>query len=312
MEKYNYLEAVKNDVLCWIDENLSLAEWDDEELLLDHLDSILFTADSVTGNASGSYTCNAYTAEEYIAHNWDIIGEMIDEGYIIIEQFRRGPETIDVIIRCYVLRTAIEEALTELREDKNNNYDPIVRESSPLAGSEIAEFYSNNLRIEFSLDQINKCFEEWNRVFVFIAELFDELDCSFIGEPYSMGNFSMAHTIYNAHSGAFYTLIYSEINDTLLKNKPLYLTARDATDDDLIALIENNGIANWTINNNTDRITIQMSDELITYWVYGTITHKHEIPRDDMNIIETRDKILEQLGFDLQRITLHLVSYACG
>lgn len=312
MEKYDYLEAVKNDVLCWIDENLSLAEWDDEELLLDHLDSILFTADSVTGNASGSYTFNAYTAEEYIAHNWDIIGEMIDENYIIIEQFRRGPETIDVIIRCYVLRTAIEEALTELREDKNNNYNPIMRTFIPLAGGEIVEFYNDDLRINFSLDQINRCFEEWNRVFIFMVELLDELDCSFIGEPYSVGNFSMAHTIYNARSGSYYTLIYSEINDTLLKNKPLYLTARDATDDDLIALIENNGVATWSINDNTDYITIQISDELITYNTGVASTHKHEMPRDDMNIIEARDKILEQLGFDLRRITLRLVSHACG
>lgn len=39
----------------------------------------LFACDSVTGNASGSYTFNTWTAEEYLCHNWELLGEALTE-----------------------------------------------------------------------------------------------------------------------------------------------------------------------------------------------------------------------------------------
>ena len=62
---YNYLEAITEDVLGYIVENIDLTEYADLEELEAFLNDELWTVDSVTGNASGSYTFNRWTAKEY-------------------------------------------------------------------------------------------------------------------------------------------------------------------------------------------------------------------------------------------------------
>lgn len=69
MTKYNYLEAVKEDVKNYIDSEINFTDFDSLEELEEKLNDELWTEDSVTGNASGSYYCNSYKAEESIAHN---------------------------------------------------------------------------------------------------------------------------------------------------------------------------------------------------------------------------------------------------
>lgn len=69
MTKYNYMEAVKEDVKNYIDCEINFADFDSLEELEEKLNDELWTEDSVTGNASGSYYCNSYRAEESIAHN---------------------------------------------------------------------------------------------------------------------------------------------------------------------------------------------------------------------------------------------------
>lgn len=65
MENYNYLEAVTADVLDYIKDEIDLAEWKgNRDGLEEKLNDDLWTVDSVTGNASGSYYCNAWRAEE--------------------------------------------------------------------------------------------------------------------------------------------------------------------------------------------------------------------------------------------------------
>lgn len=79
MTKYNYLEAVKEDVKNYIDSEINFTDFDSLEELEEKLNDELWTEDSVTGNASGSYYCNSYKAEESIAHNWDLLEEALDE-----------------------------------------------------------------------------------------------------------------------------------------------------------------------------------------------------------------------------------------
>ncbi len=57
---YNYNEAVKNDVLDYIRNEVNFSEFEDLEELEQSLNDDLWTVDSVTGNASGSYTFNRY------------------------------------------------------------------------------------------------------------------------------------------------------------------------------------------------------------------------------------------------------------
>lgn len=119
MENYNYLEAVTADVLDYIKDEINLAEWKgNRDGLEEKLNDDLWTVDSVTGNASGSYYCNAWRAEEALAHNWDVLEEALAEfgqdGANVIE---KGAEWADVTIRCYLLGQAIAEALDTLEDD---------------------------------------------------------------------------------------------------------------------------------------------------------------------------------------------------
>lgn len=66
-----------------------------------------FIADRVTGNASGSFFFNSFAAENAICHNWQLIGEAWDEFCLDAKELARGPEFIDVTLRCYVLGTVI-------------------------------------------------------------------------------------------------------------------------------------------------------------------------------------------------------------
>lgn len=119
MTNYNYLEAVTSDVLDYIKEEINLDEWKgNREGLEEKLNDELWTVDSVTGNASGSYTFNTWKAEENLAHNWDLLAEALDEfGQDGTDVLRQGAEAMDVTIRCYLLGQAIAEALDELEEE---------------------------------------------------------------------------------------------------------------------------------------------------------------------------------------------------
>ena len=125
MERYDYENAVRVDVLDWIRENYSndeitekLQERDDWE---QELNDELWTADSVTGNGSGSYTFNAWEAEENVCHNLDLLGEALEEFGSDMDIMKSGAEACDVTIRCYLLGGAINAALDELEEERNED-----------------------------------------------------------------------------------------------------------------------------------------------------------------------------------------------
>lgn len=75
-----YLNMIEDDVREWINENIDLDDYkENRDALEEKLNDELFNEDSVTGNASGSYYCNAYKAEEDIAHHWDLLAEALEE-----------------------------------------------------------------------------------------------------------------------------------------------------------------------------------------------------------------------------------------
>lgn len=118
MEVYDYREAVREDVLDYIREEVNLDEWKgDRDGLEEWLNDRLWTVDSVTGNASGSYTFNAWKAEENLCHNWDLLAEALDEFGSDTDILKQGAEALDVTIRCYLLGGAIAEALGELEKE---------------------------------------------------------------------------------------------------------------------------------------------------------------------------------------------------
>ena len=63
-DRYDYLEAVTEDVKQYIKDEIDLEEWkDDRDGLEEYLNDHCWISDSVTGNASGSYYCNTWRAE---------------------------------------------------------------------------------------------------------------------------------------------------------------------------------------------------------------------------------------------------------
>lgn len=114
---YDYREAVKEDVLDYIRNEINLEDFDTLEELEEHLNETLWTEDSVTGNASGSYTFSTYEAEENICHNLDLLGEALDEFGGSCDILKDGAEAADVTIRCYLLGECIAAALEEIEDE---------------------------------------------------------------------------------------------------------------------------------------------------------------------------------------------------
>lgn len=116
---YDYLESMKQDIREWIEENDFHA---DGQYIADDLTDALWAEDSVTGNASGSYTFNSAQAKEYVTANSDLcreaLTEFCTEPQVIADHFLNGDwEWFDVTIRCYLLGRAVYEVLKEAGYD---------------------------------------------------------------------------------------------------------------------------------------------------------------------------------------------------
>lgn len=113
-ERYDYLKAVKEDVKEYINNEIDFSDFDSVEELEERLNDDLFTCDSVTGNASGSYYYNTWKAEEALSHNWDLLAEALREfGEDGTDVLKKGAEAMDITIRCYLLGQAIREVIEE-------------------------------------------------------------------------------------------------------------------------------------------------------------------------------------------------------
>lgn len=122
---YNYLEELKKDIVQHLEEGWEyryLGTAEDLEELEEQLNENLWTCDSVTGNASGSYTFNSLQAREYVIDNIDLLREAFEEygeeaGRVAKLFLEEDWEAMDVIIRCYLLSQAIAEIIEEYAEE---------------------------------------------------------------------------------------------------------------------------------------------------------------------------------------------------
>lgn len=114
MKTYDYLENVKEDVRNYIEENEIVVTSSNREEVEQELNDTLFVNDSVTGNASGSYTFSAWQAEENLCHNFELLTEALTELGCDLSYLEKGAEACDVTIRCYLLGQAISGVLDEI------------------------------------------------------------------------------------------------------------------------------------------------------------------------------------------------------
>ena len=120
---YNYYEAVKEDVITAIEDDYYI-EIVKEQLkmggvdcdVVEALNDAMWTDDSITGNGSGSYWCNAWGAEEALCHNWNLIRDMVSEYMTDISINKFSPEQMDVSIRCFLLNSVLWDLVDEIIE----------------------------------------------------------------------------------------------------------------------------------------------------------------------------------------------------
>lgn len=125
---YNYLEAMKKDITEYINNEINLADYADRDELESSLNDDLFTEDSVTGNASGSYTFSRAQAQEYVKDNIDILKDACEafgtDAASVGEWFLSDDwEKMDVTIRCYLLWQAIGEALDDMGDELEEAFE---------------------------------------------------------------------------------------------------------------------------------------------------------------------------------------------
>lgn len=127
---YDYEEAVRSDIKDYILENYDrndLSDFDDEDDFKDCLIDILINEDGITGNASGSYYCNRYKAQEALNGNMDLLRDACEELNLsseeVGERFLDGDfEYFDCIVRYYIVTytNVIEDVVDELLEENND------------------------------------------------------------------------------------------------------------------------------------------------------------------------------------------------
>ena len=130
MEKYDYLSAVESDVREYIENNVNFHDYSDLDKMKEDLNEKLFVEDSVTGNASGSYTFNAWKAEEYLCHNLDLLAEANEEFGGSSDILSDGAEMCDVTIRCYLLGQAIENVAPDMWQDWEDSQEESEEEEN--------------------------------------------------------------------------------------------------------------------------------------------------------------------------------------
>lgn len=130
---YDYKTRLVHDIKNYIEDSINIDEYGSLDELSEYLNDTLWTEDSVTGNGSGSYTFNYAEAKQYVLDNMNLAVEMAREfdckDRFMDWLFDDDYESIDVSIRCYLLRSAIDEVMDDLEDDFNANRERIEEES---------------------------------------------------------------------------------------------------------------------------------------------------------------------------------------
>lgn len=120
---YHYLTEMIEDVTEYLTGENTPEEL--RELMTDRdeweqkLNDDLWMVDSITGNASGSYTFCRYTAKAYVTDNMSLLVDALhdfgtDNEEIANRFLDEDWEYFDVTIRCYLLSQAINLAIDEI------------------------------------------------------------------------------------------------------------------------------------------------------------------------------------------------------
>lgn len=120
MEKYNYVEAVKENVRSYIRDNIKILEYisrDEKEeiisngVLTEYMNPLLVQANKKFADIEN------WTAEEHLCHNFHLLFKAVNVFGLDFEQTLTGqPAYVDGIVRCYVVERAVSEVLDEYED----------------------------------------------------------------------------------------------------------------------------------------------------------------------------------------------------
>jgi hypothetical protein len=121
----NVLSDVKDYIINHAEDytDYNLDDEDSKDKLASQIQEDTQDNDDVTGNGSGSYTMSRMMADLFLVGNSSLYAEALEE---LGGTFDEEPENRDIVIRCYLLPRAIEEALEDdevidaLEDAKNN------------------------------------------------------------------------------------------------------------------------------------------------------------------------------------------------
>lgn len=111
---YDYRAVMRDNIREDVTE-YDLREFETREAAYEAIYDAFWIDDTVTGNGSGSYTFDTWRAENYLAHNWELLAEAIEDyGDAGVNILAKGAEACDVMIRCYLLGECLNVVLDEL------------------------------------------------------------------------------------------------------------------------------------------------------------------------------------------------------
>lgn len=124
MEKYNYLEAMVDDILDYCDYNdFDPYVYSEHGEAHDALEDLLWCEKDITGNSEGGYD-SPEKCNEYLFGNLDLLAQAFYSFDVNANQIGSYddediPVIFDSFVRIYLLSDAIDKALQILEEKEN-------------------------------------------------------------------------------------------------------------------------------------------------------------------------------------------------
>lgn len=122
----DYRTEVREAIESYVADNeyfINMADFDSAEEFEEWLNDTLWTEDSVTGNASGSFTFNSYEAKEKVFADMQTVTDALKEfccgqSEEVADAFLNEKwEFLDVTTRCYVLGECIADYISDNEEE---------------------------------------------------------------------------------------------------------------------------------------------------------------------------------------------------
>ena len=117
MERYNYYDAVKEDILNAIEECDELLPREDEDAVdyEERLTDALWDSETTGNGSSAYYYSDEEDAISAVMTNLDLCSEAFQEFEMGVDavSFMRDIRSADVTIRCYILPSVIHDIIEE-------------------------------------------------------------------------------------------------------------------------------------------------------------------------------------------------------